>query len=105
VSCIHSQGKHLENKAILNTHCEHDVAVTVAGELRPIIRFLSHTVTLPCLKKKFPCVFTGLVSLLSEYLSFVRFTWTTLLHFYTEIFPVYDDLDTEDRGALQYVFF
>jgi hypothetical protein len=38
--------------AILNTHCEHNVAVTVAGELSPVIRFLSHTAALPFLKKK-----------------------------------------------------
>jgi hypothetical protein len=37
--------------AILNTHCEHNVAVTVAGELYPLIRFLSHTAALPFLKK------------------------------------------------------
>jgi hypothetical protein len=37
--------------AVLNTHCEHNVAVTVAGELCPVIRFQSHTAALPFVKK------------------------------------------------------
>jgi hypothetical protein len=56
--------------AILNTHCEHNVAVTVAGELCPVIRLLSHTARLPFLRKKIPFIFTGLASLLSEYPSY-----------------------------------
>jgi hypothetical protein len=43
--------------AILNTHCEHNVAVTVAGELCSATRFLSHTSALPFLKKKIPLHF------------------------------------------------
>jgi hypothetical protein len=56
---------------ILNIHCEHNVAVTVAGELCPVIWFVSHTAALPFLKKKSPCTFTVLVSLLSEYISYI----------------------------------
>jgi hypothetical protein len=37
---------------ILNTQCEHNVAVTVASELCPVIRFLPHTAALPFLGKK-----------------------------------------------------
>jgi hypothetical protein len=33
---------------------------------------LSHTATLLFLKKKIPCIFTGLVSLLSEYPSYIK---------------------------------
>jgi hypothetical protein len=50
--------------AILNTHCEHNVAVTVAGELSLVIRFLSLMAALP-FPKKLPCIFTRLLSLLS----------------------------------------
>jgi hypothetical protein len=50
---------------------KHNVAVTVASELCPVIRFLSHTAALPFLEKKFPCIFTELVSLLSECLSYL----------------------------------
>jgi hypothetical protein len=53
----------LIDTAILNTHCEHNVAVTVADELCPVIRFLSHTAAPPFLKKK-------LEFLLDLYLSF-----------------------------------
>jgi hypothetical protein len=46
--------------------------VTVAGELCPVIWFLSHTAALPFLEKKMvPCIFTGLVSLLSGYSSYI----------------------------------
>jgi hypothetical protein len=48
----------LNRQAILNTYCEHNVAVTVAGELNPVILFLSHTAALPFPKKKnVPCIF------------------------------------------------
>jgi hypothetical protein len=57
--------------AILNTHCKHDVAVTVAGELCPVVWFLSRMEALPFLKKKNALIFTGLISLLSEYPSYV----------------------------------
>jgi hypothetical protein len=50
--------------AILNTHCEHNVGVPVAGDLSPVIRFLSHTTALPFLKKK------SLAVLLDLYLFF-----------------------------------
>jgi branched-subunit amino acid transport protein AzlD len=50
---------------ILNTHCEHNVAVTVAGELCPAIWFLSHIAALPFLKKKM-----SLAVLLDLYLYF-----------------------------------
>jgi hypothetical protein len=43
-----------------HTNCEHNVAVTVAGELCPIMRFLSHAIILPFLENEFPCIFTGL---------------------------------------------
>jgi hypothetical protein len=56
--------------AILKTHYEHNIAVTVAGELCLVVRFLSLTTALPFLKKNFLCHFTGLVSLLSEYPSY-----------------------------------
>jgi hypothetical protein len=55
--------------AILNTHCKHNIAVTVVGELCPVIRFLSHMAALPFLKKKIPlhfywtCIFTFRLSL------------------------------------------
>jgi hypothetical protein len=58
---------HLEgfwiDTAILNTHCEHNVAMTVAGELCPVIRFLSHTAVVLFLKKNplqfyWTCIFT-----------------------------------------------
>jgi hypothetical protein len=62
--------------AILSTNCEHNVAEAVAGELSPVIRFLSHTVSVShgstaISGKKIPCIFTGLVSLLPEYPSYV----------------------------------
>jgi hypothetical protein len=57
--------------AILKTHCEHNVVVTVAGELCPVIRFLSHTTALPFLEKNIPlhfywtCIFTFRIYLLA----------------------------------------
>jgi hypothetical protein len=50
--------------AILNTHCEHNIAMTVAGELCPVIGFLSHTLAVPFLGGGIPfhfywtCIFT-----------------------------------------------
>jgi hypothetical protein len=61
---------------ILNRHnhfkqtCEYNVAVTVAGELCPVIRFLSHMAALQSLKKNiyplqvyWTCIFTFRISL------------------------------------------
>jgi hypothetical protein len=57
--------------AILNTHCENNVAVTgrwtVACHTVPI----SHGNTAIAGKKKVSCIFTGLVSLLSGYSSYI----------------------------------
>jgi hypothetical protein len=38
--------------AILNTYSEHNVAVTVADQFFPVIRFLSHTAALPFLEEE-----------------------------------------------------
>jgi hypothetical protein len=46
----------------------------VAAELCPVIQFLSHMPALPFMKKKKkPCTFTGLVSLLSECPSYILY--------------------------------
>jgi hypothetical protein len=44
--------------------------VNVVGEFCPVIKFLSHGST-AISEKKNPCIFTELVSLLSEYISHV----------------------------------
>jgi hypothetical protein len=59
--------------------------MTVVGELCPVIWFLSHTTALPFLKKKIPCIFTGLVSLLSEYPSHVATKYEKIKVFPKEV--------------------
>jgi hypothetical protein len=58
--------------ANLNTHREHTVAVTVAGELCLLIRFLPHTAALPFLKTNslhfyLACIFNFRISLYMDY--------------------------------------
>jgi hypothetical protein len=59
---------------ILNTYCEHNVAGTVAGDLSPAIRFLSHSAAVPFLKKK-----KSLAFLLDLYLYFPDISRTCIM--------------------------